>query len=276
MFSFPLGTILARFKSIFRQGGFAMNDQPAVPFPRIKDAFERDPSSLCWRNPGLWLVDKPSGPSSHRAVAVMRRFLRTKRVGHAGTLDPLASGLLIVMAGNASRLFDSLQMFPKTYVAGFRLGEKTDSQDITGNPVADWRPARPPPVGRDEAEAALARFRGTVLQVPPMHSALKKDGVPLYKLARKGIEVEREPREVEVHASALRGFDGCAGELEMTVSSGFYVRTLVNDIGDALGCGAVMTSLRRTAIGPFAVAEARPLAAFQQPGEGGECFGNPD
>ena len=229
------------------------------PFPEVKSEFDDNPLALVRRVPGLWLVDKPSGPSSHYVVGRMRKFLGLKRVGHAGTLDPLASGLLVIMAGNASRLFDSVQAFPKTYAAEFRLGEKTDSQDITGSPLPDWTPKRLPPLGREEVEGALASFRGDIVQVPPMYSALKKDGVPLYKLARKGEVVERAARDATVYHLELLEFDGCSGRLEMQVSSGFYVRTLINDLGDRLGCGAVMTALRRTSIGPFAVADAMPL-----------------
>lgn len=233
--------------------------EPPRPFPELKAEFDRDPLALCRRVPGLWLVDKPSGPSSHDVVARMRRILGIRRVGHAGTLDPLASGLLVVMAGNASRLFDSIQAFPKAYVADFRLGAKTDSQDITGEPVPGWSPKREPPLECGEIEASLSSFRGATTQIPPMHSALKKNGTPLYKLARKGETVEREARGAMVYSLELRDFDGRSGQLEMQVSSGFYVRTLIDDLGDKLGCGAVMTGLRRTAIGPFDVKDADRL-----------------
>lgn len=234
----------------------------SVPFNEIKAAFLADPLALVKKVPGLWLVDKPSGPTSHDVVAVLRRFLKLRRVGHAGTLDPLASGLLIIMAGNASRLFDLIQAFPKTYHAAFRLGQRTDSQDSTGTPLAGWQPSLEPPLATEKAAAALSRFVGEIEQVPPMHSALKKNGVPLYKLARRGEVVERAPRRVMVYNAALEEFDGMSGQLVLTVSSGFYVRTLIDDLGSRLGCGAVMTGLRRTAIGPFTVEAAERFASF--------------
>lgn len=231
----------------------------AVPFPETLAAFKAAPLSLLWKNPGIWLVDKPSGPSSNLWVVRARKALNEKRVGHAGTLDPLASGLLILLAGNATRLFDHMQDFTKTYVAGFRLGVKTDSQDVTGVPVEGFAPAVAPPVAREDVENALAHFRGDIMQLPPMHSALKKDGQPLYKLARKGVEIERAPRPMVVSRLELLEFDGVDGVVEMEVSKGFYVRTLVNDLGDALGTGAIMTSLSRTAIGPFRIDAAKKL-----------------
>lgn len=230
-----------------------------VPFPDTLAAFKADPSSLLWKNPGIWPVNKPSGPSSNLWVVRARRALGEKHIGHAGTLDPLASGLLVLLAGNATRLFDHMQDFTKTYIAGFRLGLKTDSQDITGTPVKGFAPAAPPPLPRASVEAALAPFRGEILQLPPMHSALKKDGQPLYKLARKGVEVERVPRAMTVSRLELLDFDGVDGVLSMDVSKGFYVRTLIDSLGDALSAGATMTTLVRTAIGPFTLSEARDV-----------------
>lgn len=235
----------------------------SIPFPEIKAAFDDDPFSLLEKTPGLWLVDKPAGYTSHDVVAKMRRFLKMKRVGHAGTLDPMASGLLIIMAGNASRLFDSLQAFPKTYRAGFLLGARTDSQDATGRPLADWVPERRPPIPESELARLLPDFTGEIVQIPPMYSALKKNGVPLYKLARRGEEVERAPRPATCYSLVLETFDGESGELTATVASGFYVRTLIDDLGERLGCGAVMTSLRREGIGPFTLERAATLKALQ-------------
>ncbi len=231
----------------------------SLPYAQVEEQFLADPLSLCWKMPGLWLIAKASGPSSQAVVAKMRRILGIKRVGHAGTLDPLASGLLLIMAGNASRLFDHMQTFRKTYVAAFRLGQRTDSQDVSGNPVENWRAECSPPLETAALEKVLPRFLGTIWQTPPMHSALKRNGVPLYKLARKGVVVEREPRQVCCYSLKLDAFDGVAGSLTMTVSSGFYVRTLIDDLGLALGCGAVMTRLCRTAIGPFTLAAAKTV-----------------
>ena len=233
----------------------------AVPFPETLAAFKADPLSLLWKNPGIWLVDKPSGPSSNLWVIRARKALNEKRVGHAGTLDPLASGLLILLAGNATRLFDHMQDFTKTYVAGFRLGEKTDSQDITGKLIENFVPGVSLPIPHALVEEHLKQFRGDIMQLPPMHSALKKDGQPLYKLARKGVEVERTPRPMVVSRLELVDFDGVSGVLAMDVSKGFYVRTLIDDLGASLATGAVMTTLSRTAIGPFDLASARDIYA---------------
>ena len=228
----------------------------AIPFPEVLADFRQDPRSLLWRIPGVWPVNKPSGPSSNLVVVRARKALGLKRIGHAGTLDPMASGLLLLLAGNATRLFDHTQEFLKSYRAGFLLGERTDSQDATGLPLPDWIPSHHPPLPRSGVETALAAFRGEILQIPPMYSALKKDGQPLYKMARRGETIERQARPVTIAELRLTDFDGGAGILEMTVSKGCYVRTLIDDLGKDLGCGAVMTSLERTAIGPFTLAEA--------------------
>ncbi len=237
---------------------------PTPPFPETLAAFQTDPLSLLWKNPGVWILDKPSGPSSNLCVVRARKALGEKRVGHAGTLDPLASGLLVLLVGNATRLFDQMQDFTKTYAAGFRLGEKTDTRDITGSPVEGFAPSVPLPLPREAVEAALAAFRGEGMQLPPMHSALKKDGQPLYKLARRGVEVPRAPRPVTVSRLELLDFDGVEGVLSMDVSKGFYVRTLIDDLGEALSAGAVMTSLTRGAIGPFLLSAAgdSPIASL--------------
>jgi tRNA pseudouridine55 synthase len=222
-------------------------------FPEVRRAFLADPLSLVARIPGIWPVWKPVGMSSHDAVRIMRKRLGLKRVGHAGTLDPLAEGLLLIMAGGATRLFGDIQAFPKTYLAGFRLGERTVSGDLDGDPPPGWTPTAAPPVTRKSLDAALERFRGEIEQIPPMHSALKRNGVPLYKLARRGVAVDRKPRKATVYAASAEDFDGVSGRLSLSVSSGFYVRTLIDDLGTLLGAGAVMTSLLRTAIGPFSL-----------------------
>lgn len=238
------------------KGAGLRQEEENRPFPEILAEFRHDPLSLHRKVPGIWLVNKPSGPSSNLVVVRARKALGTRRVGHAGTLDPMAQGLLVLLAGNATRLFDAIQEFPKTYLASFRLGGRTDSQDVTGIPLADWVPSCLPPLSRETVETGLTGFSGEILQVPPMHSALKKDGQPLYKLARKGQTVERSARPVTAYGLKLLDFDGVAGEIEMTVSKGFYVRTLLDDLGVALGCGAVMTGLCRTRIGPFGIDDA--------------------
>ncbi len=233
-----------------------MQEISSPPFAEVLAQFQQDPLSLLRRIPGIWLLDKPSGPSSNLMVVRARKALNLKKLGHAGTLDPLASGLLVLLAGNATRLFDQLQLFPKTYLADFELGRRTDSQDILGQPLPDWQPEREPPISPSDFNTVLPRFEGDIMQMPPMHSALKKDGQPLYKLARKGVSVERQPRPATVYRLEPLEFTGTTGKLLVSASKGFYVRTLIDDLGTALGCGAVMTGLRRTAVGPFSVDDA--------------------
>ncbi len=193
---------------------------------------------------GILCLDKPSDMTSFSCCAVVRRLLGTKKVGHAGTLDPQATGVLPILVGNATRALDFLPDHTKRYVATLRFGAVSDTLDIwgqvteTGNPTPE----------EAEVKAALAAFRGNILQVPPMVSALKKDGKRLYDLARQGIEVEREARPITVHALTLTAFDAATATatLDCTCSKGTYIRTICDDLGRALGCGAVMTALRRT------------------------------
>ncbi|MBE6769024.1 MAG: tRNA pseudouridine(55) synthase TruB [Ruminococcaceae bacterium] len=194
---------------------------------------------------GILCLDKPSDMTSFSCCAVVRRLLGTKKVGHAGTLDPQATGVLPILVGNATRALDFLPDHTKRYVATLRFGAVSDTLDVWGQ-VSETN--RPLPT-KAALEAALPAFRGDILQVPPMVSALKKDGKRLYDLARQGIEVEREARPVTVHALTLLEFDEAAGTavLDCTCSKGTYIRTLCDDLGRALGCGAVMTALRRTA-----------------------------
>lgn len=235
--------------------------EPTVPFPELRARFRADPRGLLNRLPGVVVVDKPGGAlTSHDIVARARRALREKRIGHAGTLDPMASGVLLLLLGNATRLFDEARAWTKSYRAAFRLGGRTDTQDRTGTPLPAeiWTPATREPAGAAELADALAAFRGEILQTPPMHSAIKKDGKPLYAYARAGETVRRDARPTRVDALSVESFDGREGVLTMTVAGGFYVRALVDDLGLALGRGAVMTELRRTAVGPFVLADAAP------------------
>jgi len=200
----------------------------------------------------LHLVDKPEGWTSHDAVARLRTILGESRVGHAGTLDPFASGLLLMGEGRATGLLGILSLLPKRYRARARLGVVTDTQDPTG---AVLRVSSRIPEVR-EIEAALARFRGSFAQRPPLYSAIKVGGQRLYEAAREGREVEREERPVRVYALALT--DAALPEitLDVTVSRGTYVRTLAHDLGEVLGCGAHLVELRRLATGPFDVEAA--------------------
>lgn len=213
---------------------------------------------------GLLILDKPQGFTSFDVVAVMRRICGQKKIGHTGTLDPMATGVLPLLLGTATRAQSLAPNTDKEYEAGFRLGLTTDTQDITGT----IREKRPVSVARAELEAAAETFRGEILQVPPMFSAVQRDGVRLYDLARRGIEVEREARPVVIHRLDVLRYEESTGEGTMRVrcSKGTYIRTLCHDIGEKLGCGGVMTSLRRTAACGFLLSdsvtleEARALA----------------
>lgn len=197
---------------------------------------------------GVLLVDKAQGMTSHDVVAITRRSLNTKKVGHCGTLDPLATGLLIITIGRGTKIQDLLMSEDKEYVGTMRLGEVTDSQDADGE-ITETKPV--PALSREEVEAAFAKFRGDFYQTPPMVSAIKKDGVPLYKLARQGKEVQRDPRFVRVYAHEVKDVNLPEIDFRVVCSKGFYVRTYAHDIGQDLGCGAHLRSLRRTKSGRF-------------------------
>ena len=203
---------------------------------------------------GLLLVDKPSSVTSHDVVDVVRRSLRTRKVGHAGTLDPMATGLLILGVGRATRLLRYLGDLPKSYAATGRLGEETDTLDADGQIVR----SAPVDVSRAEIERACAALVGDSLQTPPAYSAVKVGGRKLYEAARKGDALEAPARPIHVDAFEVSAFDGQDVEVRITCSGGTYVRVLVADVGRALGCGAHLVRLRRTAIGPFQVEDARP------------------
>ncbi len=208
---------------------------------------------------GVLNVDKPQGMSSHDVVSVVRRLGGLRRVGHAGTLDPLATGVLLLCLGRATRLVEYLMGQRKQYVTTVRLGQETNTYDAEGGVVAE-RPFTHITPGK--IAAALDHFRGPIQQQPPMYSAIKKDGQPLYKLARQGQEVERPYREVHIYALEMTGWTPPFLELSLTCSSGTYVRSLAHDLGAVLGCGGHVTALRRTAIGDFNVADAVPLDAL--------------
>lgn len=206
---------------------------------------------------GVLPIDKASGMTSHDVVAIARRVLGTKKIGHCGTLDPLATGLLLLTLGRGTKIQDLLMSEDKEYVGTLRLGEVTDSQDADGEVIAT---APVPELSPDQLEAAFAKYDGDFYQTPPMVSAIKKDGVALYKLARQGKTVEREPRFVHVYAHQI--LETRLPELDFRVvcSKGFYVRTYAHDIGHDLGCGAHLRALRRTKSGRFDVDMAFPAA----------------
>ncbi len=214
---------------------------------------------------GILLVDKPEGLTSHQVVARLRRLLHIKKIGHAGTLDPLATGLLVALLGRATRACDTVMGGDKSYTAAFRLGLTTDTQDITG--TVQTRHTGPLP-GLMEIEACLPTFTGDIEQIPPMTSAIKQGGKKLYELARKGIEVERPSRRIRVDAIRMEPLmdtdePGADFVLHVDCSKGTYVRTLIHDIGQVLGCGATLTALRRTRCAPFTVADALTLEEIE-------------
>jgi tRNA pseudouridine55 synthase len=209
---------------------------------------------------GVLLVDKPSGMTSHDVVDRVRRVLRMKRIGHAGTLDPMATGLLIILVGKATKLSQHLMSLDKVYEGTITLGKTTNTHDAEGEIVA----TRPVPQLSEQAlREAMATFVGDQYQTPPMFSAKKLDGVPLYKLARKGKEVEREPRFIRVSAFELLRFGLPDFDIRLRCSKGTYVRTIAHELGEKIGCGAHLSRLRRTASDKFSVDQAVPLAELE-------------
>ncbi len=202
---------------------------------------------------GVLLVDKAEGMTSHDVVALVRRKLQIRRVGHCGTLDPTATGLLLITVGRGTKVQDLLMSEDKQYVGKFVLGITTDTQDRQGK-VIQQRPV--PEIDENRIRAAFEKFRGDFYQMPPMVSAKKHGGVPLYKLARQGKVVEREPRLVHVYRYTIDRVALPEIDFSVMCSKGFYVRTYVHDIGEELGCGAHLKSLRRTKSGRFNVVQA--------------------
>jgi tRNA pseudouridine55 synthase len=209
---------------------------------------------------GLLNIDKPQGPTSHDLVAAVRRGTGVKKVGHAGTLDPMATGVLVLCLGPATRLSEYVMGHAKTYVARLRFGAVTTTYDAEGAIVAE----DPRPVSREAVEAVLDAFRGPILQVPPMVSALKQDGRKLYELARAGIEVERAPRPVTIDRLDLTAWEPPFATLRVDCSPGTYIRSLAHDLGQAVGVGAHLVALQRAASGAFRVEEAVAWEAFAE------------
>ena len=214
---------------------------------------------------GILLIDKQPDWTSNDVVAKLKGILHQRRIGHSGTLDPMATGLLVVFVGRATRAVEFAEGHDKRYIAGLRLGITTDTQDITGRVLE----AKDVTVTREELEQALVGFRGEIQQIPPMYSAIKQNGRRLYDIARKGGEVERKPRAITIHD--LRVIDGQEGDwlLDVRCSKGTYVRTLCHDLGRALGCGGCMSSLRRVEAGQFSVDQAVTLSQVQQMADAG-------
>jgi len=210
---------------------------------------------------GVLLVDKPAGLTSHDVVARIRSHFRLRRVGHGGTLDPMATGLLVVLLGRGTKLSDRVMGSDKTYEGMLHLGATTDTGDVDGE-VTARRDASA--VTASALDAAMAARRGDLMQTPPMVSAIKKDGVPLYKLARRGQTVERPPRLIHVYAFDRLTWDPPRARFRLSCTKGTYVRTLVSEIGEELGCGAFLEELRRTASGGFRADRAVPLSDLLQ------------
>lgn len=204
---------------------------------------------------GVLLLNKPSGISSNAALQRSRRLFEAQSGGHTGTLDPMASGLLVLCFGEATKFSGELLDAGKRYMARLRLGVRTATGDAEGE-VLERRPVS---VTRDQLERTLERFRGEIMQVPPMHSALKREGRPLYSYAREGITLERSARKVTVSELELEGLDGDEAAISVSCTKGTYVRTLAEDIGEALGCGAHLVGLVRTAVGAFSLGQAHRI-----------------
>ncbi|MCD8107728.1 MAG: tRNA pseudouridine(55) synthase TruB [Oscillospiraceae bacterium] len=206
---------------------------------------------------GVLLIDKPRGYTSFDVIAVLRGLLHEKRLGHTGTLDPMATGVLPVLVGKATGACDILPVDEKSYRAEFALGKTTDTQDITGTVLSE----SDKPVSEAEILGKLPDFRGTISQLPPMYSAVSVGGKRLYELARQGVSVERKPREITVYDLTLEAYDEKtrAGTLLVSCSKGTYIRTLINDLGDAIGVGGCMTALRRISAHGLKISDCIPL-----------------
>ena len=208
---------------------------------------------------GVLIIDKPSDFTSFDVVAKLRGMLRTRKIGHAGTLDPMATGVLPLLLGMATKAADLLPDQRKRYTARFRLGLTTATQDTTGEVLE----RRPVDVSRAQVEEAILAMQGEILQTPPMYSALWVNGVRLYDLARQGVEVEREARPITIEEISLLCWDGDEYEIDVLCSKGTYIRTLCHDIGESLGCGAALTSLRRTMAAGYTLENALTMAQAQ-------------
>ena len=219
---------------------------------------------------GIIVIDKPQDFTSFDVVAKMRGILRTRKIGHAGTLDPMATGVLPLLIGRATKACDILPDQRKRYTASFRLGLTTNTQDITGEVLT----TSPVNVSHRQAEAAIMAMQGDILQIPPMYSAIKIKGKRLYDLARSGIEVEREARPITIEDIRLISCDGNDYSIDVLCSKGTYIRTLCHDIGQALGCGATMTALRRTMAAGIPLEAALTIEQVQKLADSGEIAGH--
>jgi len=209
---------------------------------------------------GFLVIDKPAGITSHDVVSRVRRILGTRKVGHTGTLDPFATGVLPVAVNEGTKVIPFLDEGCKTYEALLHLGVSTDTLDMTGAILSETDPSR---ITREQFISCLTEFRGAISQIPPMYSAIKQNGQPLYKLARQGMDVERKARDVQIHSLELLSFDPPHAAICVVCSRGTYVRSLADDIGCKLGCGAALQKLRRTASGTFRIEESVTLVELE-------------
>ena len=220
---------------------------------------------------GVICVNKPAGFTSFDVIAKLRGILKMKRLGHTGTLDPMATGVLPVLCGRAAKAADILPGHDKTYEAGFRFGITTDTQDSTGKVLSEKDASG---VTYEALSEALKNFRGEIMQIPPMYSAVSVGGKRLYELARQGKEIEREPRRITVYRLEIKEYDekNCVGAFEISCSKGTYIRTLINDIGEKLGCGGIMTSLVRTKACGFDLSDCVTIEQLQDIASSGGDF----
>ena len=215
---------------------------------------------------GIIIIDKPQEWTSNDVVSRLRRVFNTRRIGHGGTLDPMATGVLPVFVGRATRGVEFFEHAEKVYETTIRFGLTTDTEDITGKVLTETEVT----LTEEELQKVLPRFRGEILQVPPMYSAIKVNGQKLYDLARKGREVERQPRHITIHELELLEFSGKEARLRVRCSKGTYIRTLCKDIGEALGCGGCMAALRRVEAGEYTLEGSIPLRQLLDISERGE------
>ncbi len=231
-----------------------------MPHPKVDSALKKSRRRGGRNIQGILLLDKPIGLTSNGALQEVKALYKARKAGHTGSLDPIATGLLPICFGEATKISSFFLDADKRYETVFKLGKSTDTGDAEGELVSSAQVD----VSDESVEEALAAFRGRIQQVPPMYSAIKHRGQPLYKLARQGIEVERKPRSVNVYQASWRRLDTDSIEVELHCSSGFYVRTLAHELGESLGCGAHVASLRRMGVGPFTVDNAVSLEQLRR------------
>ena len=236
----------------------AIRESPLRDYDRVNNNL-----SQVFNMNGIVIIDKPQGWTSQDVTARLRRVFNTRRIGHGGTLDPMATGVLPVFVGRATRGVEFFEHAEKVYETVLRPGITTDTEDITGTVLTQTDAT----ITADMVEAVLPQFRGEILQVPPMYSALKINGQKLCDLARKGREVERQPRPITIHELTLLGVDEAGIRLRVRCSKGTYIRTLCKDIGAALGCGGCMAALRRVQAGEYTIAESVPLEVLLETAE---------